>query len=261
MQPIIEIQITRFLLAYVLLVIVGIVLKVSKIDQTKELVYSSVRMSIQLILAGLILTYIFKNPHPLFTVAYVLAMVFFSIMRVFKKCPTLNKRFKVYVALSISLSGLFVLCYFIMVIVGQSIFNPQYTIAISGMLIGNSMTGVILGINTFLNAAADNKAKLQTLVNIGVAPKRILKPLVSDALRTAFLPLINSMVGMGIVSLPGMMTGQILSGTLPNTAILYQIAIMISIASSVVLTTFLALNFGYKTLIDKDQNIVAASRR
>jgi putative ABC transport system permease protein len=61
----------------------------------------------------------------------------------------------------------------------------------------------------------------------------------------------NNMLGMGIIALPGMMTGQILSGTHPTTAILYQIAIMIAICTSVCLTVFCSLHFGYKTLYNK----------
>jgi len=89
------------------------------------------------------------------------------------------------------------------------------------------------------------------LLNLGVAPQKILIPFVNNALETALLPTLNSMLGMGIISLPGMMTGQILSGTLPTTAILYQIAIMISICTAVCLTVFSSLYFGYKTLYNK----------
>jgi putative ABC transport system permease protein len=64
------------------------------------------------------------------------------------------------------------------------------------------------------------------------------------------------MIGMGIVSLPGMMTGQILSGTLPTTAIMYQIAIMIAICTAVCLTVFCSLHFGYKTLYNKRNQII-----
>lgn len=72
----------------------------------------------------------------------------------------------------------------------------------------------------------------------GAAPKKILMPFVKQSLETAMLPTINSMIGMGVVSLPGMMTGQILSGTLPTTAILYQIAIMIAICIMVTSASF-----------------------
>ncbi len=256
MQDIIELQLTRFLLVYLLLLVIVLILKLSNINNTGRFVVASLRMTVQLIIAGLLLTYIFKNPHPLFTAGYIIMMIIFSVRRVYKKCDRLNKKFKIYVAICVSASGLLVLIFFIMVIVNESIFNPQYTIPISGMIIGNSMTGVILGINSFLDGVYDQKARISSLINIGVKPERVLKPMVSRALETAFLPILNSMVGMGIVSLPGMMTGQILAGTLPTTAILYQIAIVICIASAVVLTTFLTLNLGYRTLIDEKQSII-----
>jgi len=257
MQEIIKLQIGRFLLIYILLIVIALILKLSKINHTGKLLFSSLRMTVQLILAGLLLTYIFKNPHPLFTAFYIIAMIGFSIRRVFKKSHNLNKKFKWYIAVAISFSGLFVLAFFIIVVIGDSIFNPQYAIPISGMIIGNAMTGIILGLNHFMDGVKNDRAKICALINIGTPPKKVLKPMVNRALETAFLPLLNSMVGMGIISLPGMMTGQILAGTLPTTAILYQIAIMLCIASAVTLTTFLSLNLGYTTLIDKDDNIPA----
>lgn len=90
----------------------------------------------------------------------------------------------------------------------------------------------------------------------GAAPKKILMPFVKQSLETAMLPTINSMIGMGVVSLPGMMTGQILSGTLPTTAILYQIAIMIAICTMVTSSSFGALYFGYRTLYDSKKQII-----
>jgi putative ABC transport system permease protein len=94
---------------------------------------------------------------------------------------------------------------------------------------------------------------VETLLNLGVKPRKILLPFSQNALETALLPTLNNMVGMGIISLPGMMTGQILSGTPPTTAILYQIAIMIAIATVVCLATFSALNLGIRTLYN-DRN-------
>ncbi|WP_434297397.1 ABC transporter permease [Clostridium sporogenes] len=89
---------------------------------------------------------------------------------------------------------------------------------------------------------------MNTLINLGIEPKDILRPFINNSLETALIPTLNSMLGMGIIFLPGMMTGQILSGTLPITAIMYQIAIMIAICTSVCATVFLSLNLGYKSL-------------
>jgi len=256
MQGAVKLNILQFSLIYLLLIIILAVMKKAKINQTKLLLLASFRMTVQLVLAGLILTYIFKNPYPLFTLAYILAMIIFSIHRVLSKNKGLNRNFKIAVSLSLSVSGTAILGFFVMAVVGQSFFNPQYTIPLGGMIIGNAMTGVTLGLKTFNENIKSQRQKIDSLLNLGVTPQKILLPYVNNSLETALLPTMNSMLGMGIISLPGMMTGQILSGTLPTTAIMYQIAIMIAICTSVCLTVFCSLNFGYKTLYNKRNQII-----
>lgn len=256
MQGIVKLNILQFSLIYLLLLIVLAIMKKSKINQTQLLITASIRMTVQLILAGLVLTYIFENSHPIFVILYITAMVLFSIKRVLSKNKGLNKNFKMAVSLSLIFSGISVLIYFVYIVVGESIFNPQYTIPLAGMIMGNSMTGVTLALKTFTENIKSQRSKIEALLNLGATPKKILLPYVNNALETALLPTLNSMLGMGIVSLPGMMTGQILSGTLPTTAIMYQIAIMIAICTSVCLTVFCSLNFGYKTIYNKKNQIV-----
>jgi putative ABC transport system permease protein len=123
------------------------------------------------------------------------------------------------------------------------------------MVIGNAMTGVSLGLKAFNENINSNKNRINTLINMGASPKRILTPFVNQAIETALLPSLNSMLGMGIISLPGMMTGQILSGTLPTTAILYQIAIIVAISAVTCLAVFCCLYFGAKTLFNKQAQL------
>lgn len=256
MKEIVQIDIERFLLIYILLLLVLIVMKKCKLGQSKLLLLGSIQMSVQLVIAGFLLTYIFANPHPLFTILYIVAMIVFAIHRVLSKNDELNHKFKLYIALSLSLSGIGVIIFFIIVVVNENIFNPQYAIPLSGMLFGNVMTGLNLGLKTFQESIYSEQSKLEALLNFGGKPDDVLRPFVFQSLETALLPTLNSMVGMGIVSLPGMMTGQILSGTLPSTAILYQIAIMIAITTVVCLSVFGSLYLGHKTLYNKDNQFV-----
>jgi putative ABC transport system permease protein len=255
MEGIVKLNILQFSLIYLLLIIILVIMKKSKIKQTKLLLVASLRMTVQLVLAGLILTYIFENKQPVFTVLYLVAMIAFAIYRVLSKSKELNNRFKLRISISMFFSGFFVLGYFILVVVNKSIFNPQYTIPIAGMIMGNAMTGITLGLKTFTENVKGQRAQIESLVNLGVHPKRILLPFANSALETALLPTLNSMLGLGIIYLPGMMTGQILSGTLPMTAIMYQIAIMIAICTSVCLTTFCSLFWGYRTLYNSEMQI------
>lgn len=256
MSNIIVLNLWQYGAVYLLLLAVLWIMKKSKIDQSKLLVIASIRMTVQLVLAGLVLTYIFKNPHPLFVMLYITAMIIMSIHTVLSRNKGINKRFEIIVALSLTGSGLLIILFFILGVVGVSIFNPQYTIPISGMIMGNAMTGVSLGLKTFNELVRTQKTKIDTLIHIGATPKSILIPFVNKSIETALLPTLNSMLGMGIISLPGMMTGQILSGTLPTTAILYQIAIMIAITTVVCLAAFSSLFFGYRTLYNKKNQML-----
>ncbi len=248
MDTVTQIGLWQFGITYILLVIVGIIMKKSGVNQIKLLIIASIRMTIQLVIAGFILTYIFDNPHPLFTVAYLILMTAFSVFRVLSKNKGLNRKFQTIISISIGGCGLCIVMFFVIIVVGESPFNPQYIIPLAGMIMGNTMTAVTLAIRSLCGSISSQRVRINSMIAIGAAPKKILLPFVQSALETALLPTLNALVGMGIVSLPGMMTGQILSGTLPTTAILYQITIMIAICASVCLSAFCSLYFGHKTL-------------
>jgi len=101
----------------------------------------------------------------------------------------------------------------------------------------------------------NQKNLIETALMLGATSKMATKEIVNSAFDSAILPTINSMVGMGIVFLPGMMTGQILSGTSPVTAIEYQIAVMLGIVGSVALTVMLFVQLGYKTFFNEQHQL------
>lgn len=251
-----EISIIHFLLIYVLLLFILLIMKKCKIDQTKLLVIASMKMTLQLILAGFILEYIFKTSNPLFTLVYLSVMTVFTIYRILSKNKWLNKKFKIITTLSVCFSSLFVIVYFIILVAKKDLLDPQYVIPIGGMVLGNTMTALTLGLKTFRESLNGQQSKINALQCAGASADHILLPFVKQALETAILPTLNSMIGMGIVHLPGMMTGQILAGAVPFTAILYQIAIMIAICTTNALSCFGALYFGYQTMYDKQTQII-----
>jgi len=231
-------------------------MKKSKINQTKLLFVASTRMTLQLIICGVILTYIFENPHPIFVLLYLTAMTTFATFTILSQNKNINRKFKQIVAISLSVTGILMVVFFIIVIIDVNFFTPQYTIPISGMVIGNAMTGLSLGIRNYHQNVSTQRTKISALLNMGINPNKILNPFVNSAIETALLPTLNSMLGMGVISLPGMMTGQILSGTLPTTAILYQISIIIVICAVTCLSVFCCLHFGSKTMYNKRNQIL-----
>ncbi len=255
MEDVIAVNLLQFSLIYLLLIIVLAIMKKSKVDKSKLVVWASFRMTLQLVICGYVLAYIFENPNWLFTLGYLIIMVVFAGSQIVSKNKWLNKKFKLIIFATLGVSAFSVLSYFLLAVLNISVFNPRYAITIGGMIIGNSMTGVSLALRTYKKNIVDGRNMINSLSAIGATPKAILLPIINESLSTAILPTLNSMLTMGIISLPGMMTGQILSGTLPTTAILYQIAIMIAICTCVCLTVFAVLNLGSVTLYDKDEVI------
>jgi putative ABC transport system permease protein len=210
-------------------------------------------------ITGYVLVYVFKTSSPYLTVFILFIMEAFSIMNIIKRSKQkLSKSLKKIVALSIILGNTLCLLYFLFVVIRISPwYNPQYFISIAGMLIGNSMTGVSLGLNTMNNSFSKEKSTIDAYLMLGASKKEATKHIINNAFDSAILPTINSMLGIGIVSLPGMMTGQILAGTSPLIAIEYQIAIMLGILGSVSLSVILFLQLGYKTYFNSDLQLIS----
>ncbi len=239
--------------AYIFIVILLFIVRRRGINREKEILISTLRMTVQLILLGYVLTYVFNNVHPLYTILIIVFMEVFAIHNTFKRVRVeLTPKLKKTIVLSLGLGTLTSLAYFLIVVVSISPwYDPRYFIPIAGMLVGNSMTGISLGTVRLVDSMKNNKHLVENALMMGATPKAATRDIVNNAFDSAILPTINSMVGMGIVSLPGMMTGQILSGTPPLTAIEYQIAIMLGILGSVSLTVILFVQMGYKTFFNK----------
>ncbi|MBS4912952.1 MAG: ABC transporter permease [Veillonella sp.] len=252
----ISMELTGFLSTYILLLIVGAVFKYCGIDQTKYLIFGSIQMSVQLIIAGYVLLYIFQSPSPFFIFLYLALMVGFAIYRTLNKNKWLNQRFRWIVAISIFLTCTCITLFMLLAVIRKDILNPQFVIPISGMLVSATMNGATLALKTFKEVLTGHRQQIEVLLNVGADPAKILHPFINQSLETAFLPTMNSMVGMGITALPGMMTGQILAGALPNEAVLYQSTIMIANCSCVCLASFGLLYFGARTLWNKQLQIM-----
>jgi len=139
-------------------------------------------------------------------------------------------------------------------------YNPQYFIPIGGMIIGKTMTGVSLGVNNLLTGMRDRQANIEGALMLGASPKTASKSIVNEAFDQAMLPTVNAMVGMGIVFLPGMMTGQIIAGQAPTTAIKYQISVMLGVAGTVSITVLIFLHLAYKLFFNEREQFILTKR-
>lgn len=257
MDDIIELQLWQIGAAYAFVILLLFIVRLKGIPREKEILISSVRMTIQLIFIGYLLTYIFEYPSPVYTVLILVAMEVFSIYTILKrtKVKFMSKLGKT-IAFSMFFGSVTCLFYFLFIVMNISPwYDPRYFIPIGGMLIGNSMTGITLGVNRLVDGMSTHKHMVEGALMLGATRKMATKHIVNDAFDSAILPTINSMLGMGIVFLPGMMTGQILSGISPVTSISYQIAIMFGILGSVSLTVILFVQFGCKTFFNEREQL------
>jgi putative ABC transport system permease protein len=259
MDGVIDLGLLQMVFAYIFVLILLFIVKARGIKREKEILVASVRMTLQLIFTGYLLVYVFENRHPIYTILIIGAMETFAIFNTIKRIKIkISHSMKKIIALSMGIGTLTSMFFFVFVVVQVSPwYDPRYFIPIAGMLIGNSMTGISLGVNRLVDGMKVQRNLVETALMLGATPKTASKHIVDNAFDSAILPTINSMVGMGIVFLPGMMTGQILSGTSPLTAIEYQIAIMLGILGSVALTVIIFVQLGYKTFFnDQDQIVI-----
>lgn len=222
-----------------------------KLGISKTTVISVVRMTLQLFLVGIFLKYIFDLNNPVLNSAWFVMMLVFATVSVVRSTKLELRYFLFPSFAAFALANFFILLYFNFFVVSlANIFDAKYLIAVGGMLLGNSLRGNIVGIGDFYNDIRKGEKTYYYYLSLGATRLEAVIPYFRKSLNAALKPTIASMATMGIVSLPGMMTGQILGGSSPMVAIKYQIAIMISIYAATSLSIFLAILFSLGTVFD-----------
>ena len=230
-----------------LLLIIGLA-RWRRFGQEKDMLIASIRMLVQLFAVGYILKIIFTLDEPwavLLILFFMLAVaVQMTVSRVQHHMPGIYRIVGGALFLGCGCTT-FVFCSLIITL--SPWYDPRYLIPLAGMIIGNSMTGSSLAAERLAAEISDRREEIEVALSLGVSSSRAAHPAVRSAFRAALIPTVNAMAAMGIVFLPGMMTGQILSGTEPMLAVKYQIAIMCVITISVVLTSCLIVWQGVRS--------------
>lgn len=249
-------------LAYVFIIVLFIIVRIKKVPREKLVILSAVRMTLQLIIVGYLLVYVLDNPSPWITLLVILVMLTFATFNVYQRTkPMITFSFKKLIALAMFTGIIVNLTYFMFVVLQlDPWYDPQYFIPMGGMIIGKTMTGVSLGVNHLLTGMKDRQEKIEGAIMLGASPKTASKSIVNEAFDQAMLPTINAMVGMGIVFLPGMMTGQIIAGQEPVTAVKYQISVMLGVAGTVSITVLIFLHLAYKNFFTKREQFILTKR-
>ncbi|PLX19516.1 MAG: iron export ABC transporter permease subunit FetB [Salinivirgaceae bacterium] len=213
-----------------------------KLGIVKRTLISTARMGVQLAFVGFYLHYIFDLNNSWINVGYLLLMTVIASFSAIKSCDLKWQIFFFRFFVSSLLPLIVLVFYFDWLIIDlNNLFDARYLIPIGGMLLGNTLKANVIGVDRFFSSLKSQRESYESLLAFGASRAQALRPFYREALRASVNPMLATMATVGLVSLPGMMTGQILGGSLPVTAIKYQIAIMTAIFSNNILSVLLTL--------------------
>jgi putative ABC transport system permease protein len=220
-----------------------------RLNMNSDLLISITRMVVQLFLVAVYLEWIFDKNSAWINSAWVLIMVIISAGTVVKRVKMPWKVFFAPLFLGSFVSIVIIDSFFIgFVIRPDYFFDARYFVPISGMILGNSLNHTIVGLTSWHDGLLKKKELYYFLLTNGQSKNNAMRPFIQEAIQKAMNPLIATMSVMGLISLPGMMTGQILGGASPAVAIKYQVMIMLAIFVGCILTLTLSINFAKNLL-------------
>ena len=219
----------------------------------RRMLVASLRSTVQLLLLGLVLKTLFASTNPWLVAALALVMLGVAGYEVMARQKYRFRGAWGYGtgALSMFLSSFSIALLALLVLLQPAPwYTPQYAIPLLGMLLGNTMTGIAVSLDSLTRQTIDKRHQIEARLALGHTAAEAIGDIRRDALRAGLIPIVNAMATAGIVSLPGMMTGQILAGSPPMEAAKYQLLILFLIAAGTGLGSMAAVLLGSKRLFD-----------
>lgn len=242
MNKIVDIGIWPLAAGYLLLILPLAILLYQRVPIIKDTGIAVARMTVQLLFVGFYLQIVFRLNNPWLNLAWLVVMVAVADFSILRGCRLSVRRFVLPVFLAL-LAGTVIP---VLVFVGPILERPswldaQYVIPLAGMVLGNCLRANIIGLQRFYEGIAKSEKAYHQSLAQGARLHEAVHPYFRDALQASLMPTVAAMATIGLVALPGMMTGVILAGADPMTAIKYQIAIMIAIFSGTAINVFLGI--------------------
>lgn len=240
-------------LIYLVLLILPIVAvnRYLGIKNEKKIAIAIIRMVIQLSIVGVYLQYIFDLNNSYINIAYIIIMMCVASFSIVGSTPLKLEKVFFPILLSLFIPNIIMVMFFNGLVVRiDNLFEAKYMITIGGMILGNGLSGNIVGLSTYYSGLKNNEEVYNYDLALGATKFEASLPYFKEAVLVSINPTIASMATIGLVSLPGMMTGQILGGSIPIDAIRYQIAIMIAIFVTKYFNIFLAIFLSSISMFD-----------
>ncbi len=227
-----------------------------QLELMKDMVSATIRMAVQLVLVGIYLEFVFQTNNLLLNLLWLGVMVVVGSNTIIAKAklPAKLLFIPVLTGLLIGLTPLLLILTFF-VIQPTPLYSAQYIIPLSGMLLGNSLSGNIVALQNLYDAFEQRKSEYEAAISLGASPQYASIPFVRVAMQKSLAPILASMATTGVVTLPGMMTGQILGGTSPMIAIKYQMIILIAIFVMMSISVTITLQLSLKKTLTKEGRV------
>ena len=207
----------------------------------RDIAIGTVRTFVQLLTVGFVLQRLFDASRWYWVVAALAVMTTVAGYNAMKRQSGAKQGLFAVMTAAIATGGAITLILVIGVVLRvRPWYQPQYVIPIAGMIVGNSMTGAALVVNRFSSELTLRRSEVEASLALGATSREAAAGALRESLRAAMMPTINSMMTVGLVQLPGMMTGQIISGVSPLDAVRYQVVVMLMIAAATAVTAMTA---------------------
>lgn len=255
---VIALSMMDLVLAASLVVALALLSLVMQLGLAQQIIIAALRTTIQLLMIGLILKALFQHVHFAWLLLIAVLMLLIAGREVLVRQ---QRRFSGgwgfgLGTLSMCISSFSITLFALTVIISnQPWYQPQYAIPLLGMLLGNTMNGIAVSLDRLTQTAWQQRAIIEARLMLGESWSQAIADIRRDSTRSGLIPIINSMAIAGIVSLPGMMTGQILAGVPPLEAVKYQILIMFLIAAGTGFGTLVAVWMGSRRLFDERERL------
>lgn len=220
-----------------------------KLGLERDIAIGTVRSAVQLLLVGYVLQFIFNTRNPVLIVLILIVMITVASINAAKRGKGLaGVLWKI--ALAVTATELLMMG----LLLGFGIIEatPQYIIPISGMTIGNAMVVAGLLLNQMRREVESSRGEIELLLSLGATARQAVQDAMKRSVKASMIPTIDGMKTVGLVQLPGMMTGMIIAGANPVEAVRYQILIVFAFTSSAAVTSIILSLLSYRLWFTKD---------
>lgn len=254
---VVSIGLGQLAIGLVFILLAGLVSLHHALKLEKDLLVGTIRTFVQLFLLGYILLFIFRLDNAAWVLAIFSLMIFFAAWEIRSRVKEKQVAFFWPLLVSMAISHILVSYMVTAVVVGVTPWwKPQYFIPLGGMVIGNSMNAIAIALERLLGELRKRRLEVEAMLCLGADYKEASKDILGTAMRAGMIPSINSMMVVGIVFIPGMMTGQILAGADPLQAVRYQIVVMVMLVGSTAIGSFLVVYLVRKRCFGKGERLL-----